>query len=135
VACGRGLGSGRGVGSGAGVGSGVGLGVGLGVGFGVGSGGGVGAVIVTLPAVTASLNFRVSSAANETLWTPTGRRVVHVYVTPDFHFVPGAPVIRWGVPSMTTDTWAGSEPSRFRYWTVNVIVVAVVPVRGLTEGS
>ena len=107
-------GVGVGVGSGLGVGSGVGCGVGFGVGAGVGSGVGVGgAEIVTVPASSSSVNFRVSAASKETVWVPTGSLLDQWTSTPDFQDEP-VHDIACGTPSITTLTWSGPEPSRLR---------------------
>jgi hypothetical protein len=124
VAVGPGVPLGRGVGVGADVGRGVdvgwgvvvgrAVGVGTAVALGFGVGVAVGAVIVTVPAATASLNRRVSAASNEIAWVPAASFVDHVLRAPAFQFVPPDPVIAWATPSMTTETWSGAEPSRFR---------------------
>jgi hypothetical protein len=95
----------------------------------------VGFVIVTVPASRVSLNLRVSAASNETEWRPAGSVDDHVWTTPLFQLLPPALRIRWAVPSMTTETWSGAEPSRLRYLTAKAIVVEGVPVRGETLAS
>jgi hypothetical protein len=103
------------LGVGARVGFGVGLGVGFGVAAGVGAGvGGGGAVIVTEPPATVPLNLLVSAASKVTVWVPTASFVDHECGTPCFQFELPSPAIVWAVPSMTTTTWSGAVPFRFR---------------------
>jgi hypothetical protein len=101
------------VGAGVGSGLGVGFGVALGVGLGVGSGSGVGgAETETEPPFAESANLSRSSELNVTLWVPMVSFDDQVNVTPCFQS-PSLADITCGVPSRTTLTWSGGEPSRF----------------------
>src|SRR5262245_29456915 len=75
--------------------SGAGLLFGAGSGLGSGAGGGfaAGAATVIVPALTASVNFRVSAASNETVYVPAGSFVVKLCPTPRFQSSPPSPVI------------------------------------------
>ena len=110
---GSGVGVGRGVGAGvrSGVGWGVGFGVGLGVGLGVGGGG---TVIVTVPPSSVSLNLSRLVAVNVIVCVPAGSVVDQWLMTPLFQLVLPLPAIAWEVPSITTETDAGADPSRLR---------------------
>jgi hypothetical protein len=116
----------------------VGFAVGFGVGFGVGAavGAGVGAgLIVTLPAETESVKRSRLRALMVIAWVPTGRRPAQRNVTPRFQSVPPDRVMLRVTPAIRTRTQSAGDPSRLRYETVTVMVVAVVPERGDAVGS
>ena len=136
VADGVGVGTGVGFGVAAGVGEGVGPGVGVacGVGEGVGVGVGSGAAIVTVPAASVEAKWSRPFELKTTELTPFGRVPDQVNVTPSFQDPPGTWLMSCVLPSKDTRTHSASVPSALRYETVAVIVVEIVPVRGVTWG-
>jgi hypothetical protein len=98
-------------------------------------GSGVGALIVTVPALSASSNLSRLIASIATWWLPTGSRPDQRNVTPRFQSSPAIWLIAWVSPATRRRTQSAGEPSRFRYATVTTIAVAGVPESGDSEAS
>ena len=113
----------------------VGFAVGLGVGFGVGFGWAVGGAVTTTEAGTTPLKLHVVPPLMPTTklygHVPAGSFRVPLNATPALKFVP-PPDRLLVVPLTRTRTHAGAVPDLSETVTVNLNVVAVVPVPGET---
>jgi hypothetical protein len=124
-----------GLGVGFGVGFGVALAVGFGVGFAVGFGVGLGGAVTTTEAGTTALKLQLVPPLMPTTklygHVPAGSFRVPLNTTPALMFVP-APDRLLVVPLTRTRTHDGAVPDLSETVTVNLKLVAVVPVPGET---
>jgi hypothetical protein len=127
-----------GLGVGLGVGFGVALAIGFGVGFGVGLGVGFGGALTTTEAGTTALKLHVVPPLMPTTklygHVPAGSLRVPLNTTPALKFVPPPDRLRV-VPLTRRRTHEGAVPDLSATDTVNLKLVAVVPVPGETAPS